>query len=66
MTGFESAWDAHRGAAELATAFREAGLTLDEVERPGYQRIARIRKRLADGSVASDLRVSPGLGVAGG
>ncbi len=59
--GFEPAWDARRGAAELATAFRETGLTHDEVEGPRFQRIARIRERLADGSLWPDLRFRPGV-----
>jgi nucleoside-diphosphate-sugar epimerase len=59
--GFEAAWDARRGAAELAAAFREMGLTFDEVEGPRFQRIARIRERLADGSLRPDLRFRPGV-----
>jgi nucleoside-diphosphate-sugar epimerase len=59
--GFEAAWDARRGAAELAAAFRATGLTLDEVEGPRFQRIARIRQRLADGSLQSDLRFRAGV-----
>jgi nucleoside-diphosphate-sugar epimerase len=54
--GFEAEWDARAGAAELAKAFVEVGLTLDEVEGPRYQRIARIRQRLAEGSLTPDLR----------
>ena len=59
--GFEAEWDARRGAAELATAFAATGLTMDEVEGPRFQRIARIRQRLADGSLAADLRFVPGV-----
>ncbi len=59
--GFEPAWDARRGAAELAAAFAATGLTLDEVEGPRFQRIARIRERLADGSLRPDLRFRPGV-----
>ncbi len=57
VVGFDAEWDARRGAAELAAAFREVGLTLDEVEGPRFQRIARIRERMAEGSLARDLRV---------
>jgi len=56
-TGFEGEWDARRGAVELATAFRDVGMTLEEVEGPRFQRIARIRERLAEGSLTRDLRV---------
>ncbi len=59
--GFEPAWDARRGAAELASAFRETGLAHAEVEGPRFQRIARIRERLADGSLQHDLRFRPGV-----
>jgi nucleoside-diphosphate-sugar epimerase len=59
--GFEAAWDARRGAAELAAAFRETGLRHDEVEGPRFQRIARIRERLADGSLQPDLRFRPAV-----
>jgi nucleoside-diphosphate-sugar epimerase len=59
--GFEPAWDARRGATELAAAFREIGLAMHEVEGPRFQRIARIRERLADGSLQPDLRFRPGV-----
>jgi len=56
-TGFAGEWDARRGAVELATAFSDVGMTLEEVEGPRFQRIARIRQRLAEGSLTRDLRV---------
>ena len=59
--GFEAAWDARRGAAELAKAFVETGLSHHEVEGPRFQRIARIQERLADGSLQPDLRFRPGV-----
>lgn len=59
--GFEPAWDARRGAVELAAAFDATGLTLGEVEGPRFQRIARIRERLADGSLQPDLRFRAGV-----
>jgi nucleoside-diphosphate-sugar epimerase len=57
--GFEPEWDARRGAAELAAAFEATGLTLEEAEGPRFQRIARIRERLAEGSLQPDLRIGP-------
>jgi nucleoside-diphosphate-sugar epimerase len=60
-TGFEAAWDARKGAEELVAAFHATGLTLGEVEGPRFQRVARIRQRLADGSVTEDLRFRPGV-----
>jgi nucleoside-diphosphate-sugar epimerase len=59
--GFRPEWDARRGAAELADAFRTIGLAHEEVEGPRFQRIARIRERLADGSLQPDLRFRPGV-----
>ena len=59
--GFRTEWDARRGAAELAAAFQETGLIIDDVEGPRFQRIARIRERLADGSLSPDLRFRTGV-----
>jgi nucleoside-diphosphate-sugar epimerase len=60
VAGFEPDWDATSGARELAAAYREVGLTLEEVEGPRFQRIARIREQLADGSLEPDLRFTAG------
>lgn len=49
------------GGAGLAAAFRETGLTHDEVKGSRFQRIARIRERLAAGSLQPDLRFRPGV-----
>jgi nucleoside-diphosphate-sugar epimerase len=54
--GFRTEWEVRRGAEELHQAFREVGLTLDDVEGPRYQRIAQIRRLLAEGRVTPDLR----------
>ena len=61
VLGFEAAWDARRGAEQLASAYRDVGLTMAEVEGPRFQRIARIRQRLADGSLGDDLRFQSGV-----
>jgi nucleoside-diphosphate-sugar epimerase len=58
--GFRADWDARAGARELADAFAATGLTLEEVEGPRFQRIAKIRERLADGTLGPDLRVAGG------
>lgn len=54
--GFVPAWDIRKGAVELYEAYREAGLTLSDVEGPRYQRVAQIRRLLDDGRVGPDLR----------
>ena len=61
LLGFRAEWTARRGASELAAAYAATGLTLDEVEGPRFQRIARIRQRLADGSLQPDLRFRAGV-----
>ena len=61
VLGFEATWDARRGAEQLASAYRDVGLTMAEVEGPRFQRIARIRERLADGSLGDDLRFRAGV-----
>jgi nucleoside-diphosphate-sugar epimerase len=59
LPAFESQWDAHKGAEQLYAAFRSSGLVLDEFEGPRYQRIAHIKKLLAEGIISSGLRVQP-------
>jgi nucleoside-diphosphate-sugar epimerase len=54
--GFEPAWSARRGAAELRDAFREVGPTVAEFEGARYLRIAHIRWLLAEGLVDGSLR----------
>ncbi|MGZ3588575.1 MAG: NAD-dependent epimerase/dehydratase family protein [Candidatus Limnocylindrales bacterium] len=54
--GFEPRWDPRRGAQELLDAYRANGLTLEEAEGPRYQRIAQIRRLVAEGQISPDLR----------
>ena len=58
LPAFQPRWDARKGAAQLYNAYRSSGLTLEEFEGPQYQRIAHIKKLLADGIISSDLRAS--------
>lgn len=53
---FEPQWDARKGAEELYEVYRKADITWEEFEGPRYQRIAHIRKLLADGLLNADLR----------
>jgi nucleoside-diphosphate-sugar epimerase len=53
---FRPQWDASKGAQQLYAAYRASGVTLEEFEGPRYQRIAHIRKLMADGILAPDLR----------
>lgn len=53
---FRPAWSARRGAAELYQSYQDNGVTLEEFEGPRYQRVAHVRKLLADGLLDSSLR----------
>lgn len=56
LPAFKPVWDARRGAEELFASYLKSNLTLEEFEGPRYQRIAHIRKLLADGVLGRDLR----------
>jgi len=56
LPAFKLHWTARLGAEELYKAYNTVGLTLDEFEGPKYQRIAHIRKLIADGTLGEDLR----------
>jgi nucleoside-diphosphate-sugar epimerase len=49
-------WDARRGTAELAAAYREVGLTWEDFDGPRYTRLKHLQRLLADGSLDGDLR----------
>lgn len=53
---FKPQWDARRGAEQLYNAYLQTKLSLEEFEGPRYQRISHIRKLIADGILADDLR----------
>jgi nucleoside-diphosphate-sugar epimerase len=55
---FRPHWDARKGAEQLYDAYRKSDLTLEQFEGPRYQRIAHIRKLLADGWLDASLRVT--------
>lgn len=59
LRGFRTHWTARTGAAELYTAYRQAGVSLKDFEGPRFQRIAHIRKLLDDSELDRDLRVAP-------
>jgi nucleoside-diphosphate-sugar epimerase/SAM-dependent methyltransferase len=53
---FKPQWDARRGAMELYEAYKASKLTLEEFEGPRYQRIAHIKKLIADRVIDDALR----------
>jgi len=54
--GFQAQWTAVQGAQQLADAYRSIGVTLEEFEGDRFQRIAHVRRLLAEGSLDEDLR----------
>jgi nucleoside-diphosphate-sugar epimerase len=56
LDGFNPQWTIQRGAKELYETYRQVGLKLEDFEGPKFQRIAHIKKRLAEGSLQADLR----------
>ncbi len=57
LPAFKPQWDARKGAEQLYAAYGESGVTLEEFEGARYNRIAHIRKLIADQSLDGDLRV---------
>jgi nucleoside-diphosphate-sugar epimerase len=56
LPAFQPKWDARRGAKQLYDVYRSSKLTLEEFEGPRYQRIAHVRKLIADGIINQELR----------
>jgi nucleoside-diphosphate-sugar epimerase len=56
LPAFQPQWTARRGAQELLEAYRRIGITKGEFEGERYKRIAHLRKLMAEGFIASDLR----------
>jgi nucleoside-diphosphate-sugar epimerase len=56
LPAFEPKWDARRGAKQLYDAYRTSNLSLEEFEGPRYQRIAHVKKLIADGIIDKELR----------
>jgi nucleoside-diphosphate-sugar epimerase len=55
---FKPRWDARKGAEQLYEAYRSSGLTLEEFEGPRYQRVAHVKKLMAEGILDPELRHS--------
>jgi nucleoside-diphosphate-sugar epimerase len=63
LPAFQPQWDARKGAEQLYAAYKRAGITLEEFEGARYNRIAHIRKLLADNVLDGQLR-EPALAAA--
>ncbi|WP_413165607.1 NAD-dependent epimerase/dehydratase family protein [Capilliphycus salinus ALCB114379] len=53
---FQPQWNTRKGAVELYNTYKKIGLTLEEFEGPKYQRIAHIKKLLAEERLNENLR----------
>jgi nucleoside-diphosphate-sugar epimerase len=56
LPAFKPKWDVRSGAEQLYSAYRQAGLVLEEFEGPRYQRISHIQRLMAEGVLTPDLR----------
>jgi nucleoside-diphosphate-sugar epimerase len=56
LPSFVPRWTVRAGADELATAYRERGLTRDDLEGARYRRVGRIRALLRTGRLDPSLR----------
>ena len=59
LPSWHPSWTVESGAAELAAAFQEAGMTLEQFEGNDWLRIKRIREHLAAGRLNTDLQWVP-------
>jgi nucleoside-diphosphate-sugar epimerase len=60
---FRPRWTVRGGIEQLARAYREHGLTLEEFLGPKFTRLERINERLVAGTLDASLRPSSTLGV---
>jgi len=59
LPSFAPQWDAHKGARSLYQAYIAQDLKIEEFEGPRYQRIAHVKKLIADGVIDETLRHTP-------
>ena len=59
LPSWHPSWTVESGAAELAAAFQEGGMTLEQFEGNDWLRIKRIREHLAAGRLNTDLQWVP-------
>jgi nucleoside-diphosphate-sugar epimerase len=56
LPDFAPTWTAADGARELYEAFKETGITLDDIEGWRYRRVGQIKRLMSDGRLGPDLR----------
>lgn len=55
---FQPQWTVRKGVEECYAAYKKHGVTLEEFEGPKYQRLAHIKKLMAEGALDDNLRFS--------
>jgi nucleoside-diphosphate-sugar epimerase len=58
LPAFQPQWNARKGAQQLYTAYRSAGLTFEDIDHGRYARIAHIQKLIGAGRIGESLRWS--------
>jgi nucleoside-diphosphate-sugar epimerase len=56
LPNFQPQWTARKGAQELYEAFKQARITLEDIEGFRYRRIGQIKRLIEAGRVGADLR----------
>ena len=56
LPNFAPQWTARKGAVQLYEAFRDRGITLDEIEGYRYRRLGQIKRQLSEGHLDGALR----------
>jgi nucleoside-diphosphate-sugar epimerase len=57
VPSFQPQWTARKGVSEVFETIQRKGLTLEQFEGPAFQRIAHVRKLIAEGALDNNLRV---------
>jgi nucleoside-diphosphate-sugar epimerase len=58
VPGFEPRWNARKGAQQLYEAYKNVGLTFEDIERGRYVRMSQIQKLMKSGLLDDSLRWS--------
>jgi nucleoside-diphosphate-sugar epimerase len=56
LPSFQPQWNVRKGALQLYEAYREAGLTFEDIEKGRYARMVHIRKLMSTGGLDDSLR----------
>ncbi len=56
LPDFRYLWTARKGARQIADAYRDAALTFEQFDGPRFKRLGWLKRLLASGELAADLR----------